>query len=499
MKYFPVLLIMLITVISGCTQTTLQPGRRNISSDAGSFETFSVFYPEWTEGANNDPLNVITLNNPDKTCTFTLNAPETPVSWYEGALEKFVSDNDGTILSEDPLSYRMTIQDVVRIFKTKGIYCDDKSYFVILSCNEGNFDEVIYEKTTGSMKCEKEWSVPDKANKKLGMVIIPVQSSSEYADYADAYNLARNAGVQITHNFAFWGTVEKSRGEYDWMVQDYLNGVARNNGLETSIVFDIIHTTVVGQIPGDMTFTRFDDPELISRFSDFVVRYIDRYSDIIKYVEIGNEVDGYLEKHPDELEAYKTLYQQVYDSIKEKYPDVPVGTVYAYRHVKDSELFWIYDSLSEVGEMDAFTLYVHRDGFMFDRDPSEVTSELKEIETLTGDRMYAIEELGWSTSPVLKGNEADQVKVVDNFFDYLEEAPDRLQFMNYFFLHDRTAENCRTEVEGYFVPGDPTLNNNDVMTRLAEFVCVHGLLKVDGTPKPAWNEWATRAKVYNEI
>ncbi len=292
-----------------------------------------------------------------------------------------------------------------------------------------------------------------------------------------------------------WGDIENRSGSYNWLGTDFINNLIQNKGLEVSVVFNIIHTSVVGKLPEDITFKKFDDPELVRRFTDFVLKYIDRYRDIISYVEIGNEVDIYLNSHPDELQSFRSLYQQVYNSIKEKYPDLPVGTVFAYHDMKKSNAFWVYHNLS-FGDFDDFTLYIYSDGFIFNRDPSEVGRHLKEIEQLTGSRKFGMEEVGWSTSPKLQGKEEDQRETVKEFFNYLEQAPNRLQFMNYFLLHDGKEDDCMEQAKSFIEPDHPILENKEFMDIFSDFLCQLGLIKNDGTEKLAWAEWVKRAGEY---
>ncbi len=496
-RKFLIMLLIVIILISGCT--VLDFGSvQYFSYDPSARETFTVDYPEWEEIQNQDPVNVITLSRPDRVCTFYLNAPEAPVSWYDEALKNYIEDNGWTIVSEDPLSYIVTSDEgYTFLSKTRSMFCSDKAYFVIFSCLEDNFMDDVFQDIVDSMNCEKNWTVPSRESKKLGMVISPANTTTDYKDFANAFNIARNSGIQITHYYQVWGQVETSEGTRDWIVPDYMMNFIRSKGLEISLVFNIIHTSVVGELPEDLTFTKFDDPELISRFTDFVLEYIERYKDVITYVEIGNEVDIYLNTHPEHLQNFKSLYQQVYGSIKENYPDLPVGTIFAYHDMKNNNAFWVYHNLS-IGDFDDFTLYIYNPGFIFNRDPVEIKQHLEEIEALTGDRKFGLEEIGWSTSPRLQGRQQDQVETVKYFFEYLQEAPERLQFMNFFILHDGTYENCIEQAKSFLEPDSPMLENQEFMDIFSDFLCQLGLFRNDGIAKLAWGEWVKQAKDYKE-
>ena len=433
----------------------------------------------------------------DGICNFRLVAAESPVEWYYLGLKNFTLNNGGTMISENPFVFETKSSDGKYTFtgKVSGFMCDDKSYFSVVSCLKGSYDEDAAKKIFDSMSCEKNWSVKHRENKRLGIVITP-GAEKTYKTFAESYNLARNSGAEMTHNYVVWGEVENAGGNYNWNIQDFIMGFARNKGLEASVVFNIIHTSVIGELPDDLKFTSFNDTGLVSRYTKFLLSYIDRYKDVVKYVEIGNEVNIYLEANPDEIDAFASLYKQVYDAIKQKYPDVKVGTVFAYHEMKDKSGFKAYEKL-KIGDFDAFTLYIYDEGFMFDRDPMEIFHYLKEIQTLTGSRHFAMEEVGWNTESRIKGTQEDQIKTVDYFFDFLKDAPDRLEFMQWFMLHDDEKENCGITGKTFFLPNSPILENKKAMDPFIDFICYLGLLDENSVPKLAWHEWVNKARGYN--
>ncbi|MBU4075322.1 MAG: hypothetical protein KKI06_01165 [Euryarchaeota archaeon] len=112
---------------------------------------------------------------------------------------------------------------------------------------------------------------------------------------------------------------------------------------------------------------------------------------------------------------------------------------------------------------------------------------------LTGNRKFALEEVGWNAYSGLKGSENDQRQAVKYFFDYLEKAPDRLEFMSWFLLHDGTEKDCRKTAETFIEPDDPILKNEEFMSPFSDFICYLGLIRSDGTPREGWNEFIERS------
>lgn len=504
-RFAPVLLFLPLLMVCGCATTQQGNGAVLVNGtfssatapEKSSMETFRISYPDWPEGEAAEDALVMRVRE-DQVCNFRLSALNAPPNWYETAMDDYVAAHGGGLVSEGPpYTLRLPTEDGAHAFiiKAKGMLCDDKSYFAVFSCIEGMFDDGTAGLVFDSMDCEKVWEVHPKKSKKLAMVVSPPGTEPQFSDFMTAFSEARNSGVELVHNTVAWGDVEKEKGTYDWTTQDFMMDMIRSKGLRTTAGFRTIHTSVVGTLPAGTVFRGFDDPEFVSGFTDFALDYIDRYRDVISYVMIGNEVDIYLHANPGELDAYASFYGKVYDAIKEEYPDLQVGTIFAYHELRRNGDDRMYDKLA-IGDFDAFTLYIYGDGFTFDRDPSEILTYLREIEDMTGNRSYAMTEVGWSTAPALSGTEPDQAEAVGYFFDYLEEAPERLEFLSYFALHDWTKEDCLKSGETFFVQGNPWLQDSEYMDVFSDFLCYMGVLKNDGTPKQAWDVWASRGKAY---
>lgn len=491
MKKMLLLIIVLSILVSGCenrsTEITQKEGNtlQNYSSP-DSREKFSISSPGWEAIVSDDPFNNITLKKGQ--CTYALNVVDAPLEWYDMAIKGFVRNNSGTVLSESPLSYTLMGGGYTIKTRTRGLFCDDRTYFALFTCPESRFDEKKATEIFESMTCQKNWKTPERTKRKLGLVVSP-QNTTDIKSYYLAYNLARDNGVQMTHNYASWGGNDPDGN-------DLFFGIIKNKGLKASVAFSVIHTSVRGKMPDDIIFRGWDDAALISGFSDFAIEYIGKYRDAIEYVEIGNEVDIYFNNHKDELGSYKIFYKKVYDNIKKAYPDLKVGTVFAYHTLKSNNNFDVYRTLSPIGDFDAFTLYIYSPGFVFDREPVEIYEHLQEIEKLTGKRKFALEEVGWNAYGGLKGNEEDQRKAVAYFFDYLEKAPERLEFMNWFILHDGSDKNCMESAKTFIEPGDPLLENDKFMRDFSDFICYLGLIRPDGTARAGWYEFIERARGY---
>ena len=318
---------------------------------------------------------------------------------------------------------------------------------------------------------------------KLG-IVVSQKGEFNHENVTEAFQLVAQSGATITRHYLSWTDIETAPGVYTF--SDYMINQARDAGLKLSVAFHTIRTGIVGPRPADMVGLAWDDPLLIERFSTMVLAFLNRYEDVVDYLELGSEVNGYLEWHSEEVEPYRTFLIAVRNAVKMQHPTVQVGVVFAYRALKDGAAWSIYSRLS-VGDFDGFTLYVYGDNFAHNKTPRRVLNELREIEALTGNRQYAIEELGWTTSKMLSGSECNQRRAVKYAFQFVNQADARLEFLTWFNLHDGQKPTCDQMARSFFPPGsDP---DPDDLALFSEFLCNFGLRRNDGTPKLAWDEW----------
>jgi len=329
-------------------------------------------------------------------------------------------------------------------------------------------------------------------NPALGMVISP-KGQFNHQNVTEAFQLANQVGAGITRHYVSWTSIETSPQVYRWSGTDYMLDQARAANLRLSASFQVIRTAIKEPRPADLELLDWEDPELIERFSDFVLAFLDRSSDIVDYVEIGSEINGYLYYHQGDIEPFRVFYQAVYDKIKAAHPDVSVGTVFAYVELRKTGAWHIYDRLS-IGDHDGFTVYLLGDGFQHTSPPWHTFLMLHEIAEMTGNRPFAIEEIGWTAATELQGSEESQRKAVGYAFDYLDWvwASDRLEFMIWYAMHDMNTADCH-RIAGTF--GDLSEADRNLF---AMFLCSFGLRDNDGNARPAWDEWVSRASNFQD-
>jgi hypothetical protein len=488
---------------------------------SGPEPRFAMEYPAWEAKKPGSRFGAVSVVRRDRHCYFDVDVANLPLDQFQQVVQNYMRQRGATILSGSPLSYQFATQGGKLTFlaRTRGMDCAKNAYLATMTCLREDFDQAAADAAFASMRCGAQASAgapspgdgasPDTkaapATKgggqvapsagrapALGIVVSPAGEFNAQSVEA-AYRIARDGGARMTRFYVHWTEIEPRKGARNWRGTDYMMQLVRGQGLRVSVAFHTIRTAIRGPLPADIRFAGWNDRELIDRFGDFVVDFLRRYPDVVDYVEIGSEVNGYFARHPDEIAPYRTFFGAVRDRIKREFPAVKTGMVFAFHEMQAKKDFSVYEAL-RVGDFDGFTLYVMGANLTFDRAPREVFESLQEMARVTGNRPFAVEEVGWSAWPGLGGTEASQRAAVDAVFDFLEQAPERLLFLNWFNLHDGRRQDCERIARTFVKAGDAMSRNAGAMQRFSDYLCYLGLRTNDGKPRPAWDEWTRRAR-----
>jgi hypothetical protein len=375
------------------------------------------------------------------------------------------------------------------------LYCNAQTYEISVAAPEAHSkSDAITDHVLSSATCTPPERPPRRETGALGMMVNPPTVDDDPfqpSAYQRSLRMARDSGVQVTHFYFEWDSIETAPGVYDWTVPDYIVEANYLEGFEMSIVLKTIHTTVRGSIPADVRELPFDDPRFIDRLTAFAVAFADRYAGRVHYLWIGNEVNDYFAAHRGEIDAYAKAFDHAREAVRARHPDLPVGITFAYHDAETLDTLDVVETLNR-GDAIAYTLYLYNDGFSFTRDPAELGGYLDRMLALAGDTPVAIVETGWNTAPELDSSEEKQAEYIQQIFVELAERSDQIQFLTWFMLHDWTRDECYEQGRTFFPPGVEL--EADEMETFAIFLCDLGLRRSDGTPKLGWEAWMEEAK-----
>ncbi len=493
------LMAVLISSCQGAEAAVPEPTRENFSFEFFRDGYYQVVLPNWDDAPEKDPDALLTVvkNGQFISINRYQNLPEIFAEQFLAYIEE---DSSAYLVQQGELDgrpfFEFTTRDNEQTMRLQAVldYCQGQTYALVTGGRDTVQNSDLFEQVLTSTSCQDEFQVPDLDTGKIGLMVNPAKDD-HWEGFYPALRMAKENGVQVLHTYIWWGEVEQSPGEYIWEWQDALMGYRFQEGFEVSLAVNVIHTALRGSMPGDLRDRTFDDPEFIQRFTDFILRTLERYP--VQYLSIGNEVNDYFVNHRDEIPAYKTFFLSVEEAIKKEYPDLKVGMTFAYH---DAETLNAVDIIRELdlGDFLPITLYIYSPGFVFDRDPAELEAYLERILDLAGEKPVALVELGWNTAESLSGTQEDQEAFVREAFRLLSLHRDQIEFISWFDLHDSKLDNSYNSALT-FLPNDSSLIQDEAFMEIfVDFLNYMGLLENDGTPKLGWFAFQEEARKYLE-
>jgi hypothetical protein len=336
---------------------------------------------------------------------------------------------------------------------------------------------------------DSEIITTQKANEKIGLVIHSPKQATTLQDLDEIYLKAASAGIGRSNVYLFWNLIEPVRGEFDWKQSDALMSLNKKNNLQVTLYFSIINGETLGPFP-----SWIGEPPLISLGEDRVVSVLDailtRY-DIVDTVILAGDTESQFRFYEQNIPVYKELFNGVYDTIKEKHPDVKIGNAFALHQVINKNLQYIVTDLV-VGDFVAFSYSPVDTLNDIVKTPQQAKEELQQVFDLAGDKKVGIFEISWSTSDFVGGNEESQAEFVEKVFEFYNENESELEFFTWYRQYDKPKGTCVFEEQEI---GDNTLNvggsgfgtSEHVIERLNNYICNSGLIDTDNSPKQSWN------------
>ena len=267
--------------------------------------------------------------------------------------------------------------------------------------------------------------VPIVSNEKIGLVINTPTQETTLAELNEIYKKAASTGIGRSNVYMFWNIVEPERGQFNWEQSDVLMSFNKKNDLKVTLYFSLINGKTLGPFP-----SWIGKPSLFSVNEDNLVNVLDailtRY-DIIDSVIIAGDTDSHFRYNEREIPIYKELFNNVYNKLKEKHPDVKIGNAYSLHGVINKELHHIVEEL-DVGDFVAFTYFPVDSLNDIVKTPKEAKQDLEKVFELVPNRV-AFFEISWSTSDFVSGNEEDQTQFVSETYDFFRENESQLEFL----------------------------------------------------------------------
>lgn len=232
----------------------------------------------------------------------------------------------------------------------------------------------------------------------------------------------------------------------------------------------------LGGLDGALAGRDFSDPDIRAAFLAYAQYVALNYKPA--YLALGVEMNLYYEKNKPDFENFRSLYDAAYDEVKKASPDTQVTVTFQYedlqgmlptvdQHFADWRLIKAFDDKSDVVAISTYP------SFAFSRAAEIPANYYSQLRGFT-DKPIVIAEAGYSSDMgsqgVNNGTEADQDAFVTRILT--------------------EAQQLDMPAVIWFAAWDP-----DYATDTSAAVFRHiGLLRADGSEKPAWSTWATAAR-----
>ena len=311
----------------------------------------------------------------------------------------------------------------------------------------------------------------------LGLAIESSRSLSAGAE-GRALEEIRRTGVNLFALSVSWSGAEPSRRVYRVEEPARAARLLRQSGAVVHLDLPLV-TGRSRDVPRDLSTAAFDDPRLSLRLGRLLEALRPALLDCAT-LSLGSEADTYFADKPEELKAYRRLFDGAVEYLSRLAPDLRVGVataaptesvapaVAAALHQRSPVLFYAYAPFAP-GQP-----FVHR-------PPADLETDWRALLERSGGRPIAFLEVSYSSSDKNGSSPERQAEFVRRMRRFVSSADGtRLLFARYAVWRDPSGP---PEAAVPAAPADPS-------ARRESFFAHRGLQAADGRAKPAWTVWA---------
>lgn len=322
----------------------------------------------------------------------------------------------------------------------------------------------------------------------FGVIVNTPSREASVLELDSLYARAAALGASRSNVYVFWDALEPSPRSYEWAQTDAIMTMHERHGLDATLFFSLVNGRTLGPLPGWMgspTLDAVPADDVTAALRAALTRY-----PRIDAVVIAGDADSHFERHPGMLGAYNGLFAEVRGSLADSHPGVMVGNAVSLDRVINRGNEAIVEDLA-AGDFVAFTYRPVNLLNEVSRTPQGAMGDMAEMLRIAGGRQVALLEAGWTSSGGVGGDEAAQAEFAAALAGLAASEP-RIEFATWYRMHDREAGACEVGVPDGGASLLATDDGEYAASALGSYVCGAGLLRVDGSPKPAWDALASR-------
>lgn len=290
----------------------------------------------------------------------------------------------------------------------------------------------------------------------------------------------RRTGVALFVLTVSWSRSEPSPGQYRLEEVTRTARLLRQSGATLHVDLPLVASRA-RDVPADLVGAAFDDERLSRRLG----RLLDALEPVLldaATLSLGYEADAYFSDKPEELKAYRALFDGAVEYLRAKAPHLGVGVttaapsesvapvVAAALHARSPVLFFIYAPFQRA------EAFLHR-------PPDALEKDWKRLLDRSGGRPVAFPEVSYSSAEENGSSSEKQAEFVRRLRAMVAGSDGRrLLFARYVPWRDPPPS------------AGPARGAPESAQRRDAFLRNRGLQEADGRPKPAWREWVRLGK-----
>jgi hypothetical protein len=286
----------------------------------------------------------------------------------------------------------------------------------------------------------------------------------------------RATGVSLFVLSVSWSEAEPAPGKYSVAGVTRAARILRQSGATVHLDLPLVAGRI-RDVPKDLAAFAFDDSRLSLRLGRLLDALAPALADTAT-ISLGYEAEAYFADKPEELKAYRRLFDGAVEFLRKVAPHLLVGVttaapaeslapeVAAQLHQGSTVLFYLYSPFLREKP------FVHR-------APGALETDWKRLLDGAGERPIAFSEVSFSSAAENGSSPAKQAEFVRRLRRFLASRDGRkLLFARYVGWRDPPPGTYRV------APGA-----SDIAGRRAAFFGNRGLKEWNGEAKPAWQEW----------
>jgi len=289
-----------------------------------------------------------------------------------------------------------------------------------------------------------------------------------------AFGMVEHAGMGFLVHNGKWNELEPKPGQYNLDPLDFNVSTAKRLNIPICYTLRIIET-VDRAVPGDLKKMSWSDPRLEQRLLNLVQAMAPHFDGKVRWMLIGNEIDGYFARHPNELADYVKLYTDVAARLKQLSPGIRVSATLMFGGVDLMD--GMMRPLTDKFDFICFTYYPIRGDFTM-QDPQLVSRHVDRMRQAAHGRGLVLQEIGYSSGAKNSSNEEMQAQFVENVFKALRANSDFVEAGCFWLLADLKDDLVNNLSQYYGITNSAVFKS---------FLQTLGMYDGSGHPKKAWS------------